>query len=1225
MRIFWAIILSVVMGVKGFAGETHPFPLFEDAFSSNGIADGVWKTHSRGQFSISNGVLRVTDGWVTAGDPEWNNYSMHFRARAPESARQVQIWAGFRCYNRDYRYVVALRGGPNNQLYLARYGAEGYDKMLDEIALDFSPAPGVWYDVEVVVAGEKIAVYLNNEDAPRILVKDKDAPFSTGGVSLGGSYMPTEFASVRVEPVDPSILDGVDQRPDVGWTREDKEDKRIRQRSAYRPFYVPLLYRQRNEFLLNGNWLFIPEDEVVGDVAAIHYDDSKAHVMDVPDFWVPFSAWLEGEKMDGRLNKGQNDKLHRLEEKRCESYTFDSDGTKSAWYRHYIDCPENIGSKEVVLDFEGIALISTIYFNGQKIQDHIGMYSPQKIDVTGLVKPGRNVIAVEVRRQWKDDLSSEVSSKIDDNYADAWNIIADAKKGKMKDLGESERAKKLLHKHIPHGFYNNSPGGIWRDVKLIITDKVKIEDFYFRPALTGAQIDVTYANYNSNAEDVALSYEIKNKDSGEVLCGGEVEKKTLKAEETRTVTFDTPVVEPKLWGPGTPNLYTITFTVTQNNDLLDRISDEVGFRTVQVKGDQFLFNGKPLWVRGANHMPGHTRPYDDKLARKFMQLALEHNVIATRTHCSPYSRQWLDAADETGVLISFEGPYPWLMLRDIPSNEAIEIWKREMGSLVKENRNRPAVFLWTMNNEMKFYVTGGKDDVIAEKGQILTEGMDVVRKLDPTRPVVADSAYYRKSLTKNGRYDRIILKYDLDDGDLDDPHGYFNWYNESVFHFMKGEFGENYHTPGRALIGQEISTGYPRADDALPARAYLFLHQTPQTTVGKDAYEESDPTFFIRRHSMLTKELVEMFRRVEHDRCNGVMVFAFHTWFYNNHEVNQVSPMLTARKLKMAYQPVLASAELWGRHFYAGDTIESDVTLINGDETFRTLNHPSVVCQLVNGGKILASSELKYSSLDYYQTSAKKLALTIPSEIGTDRFDGQLVLRVMENGIQLSKNEYDVTVAKKSWAEVPKAKSAAGPYYVLRDDETAKKLTSFYGLSVNKISAVENLVGKKGTLIVAEADAVSDYKKISDFVKKGGFAILLNNQNAVVDLDPDLIKKYTPYRQEIVTMNRKESEVFDGLSPLDLAWFSDGRDVPYAATGRFTLDRFNSNVKALAETLQWHGYLKSPLDYQKIGGVPLFEVTLGQGKMLVSELRTDAIEYDPIDARVVGNILKYDF
>lgn len=1221
---FLACTLSALTlaGSAVATGKAAGLP-FEDAFDADSLASGVWKPFDRGEFEISNGVFRITDGWAVAGTPEWENYSVTFRARAPETARQVQIWAGFRHFNRDYRYLVALRGGNNNQLYLARYGAEGYDKMLDEIALDFSPAPGTWYTLKVTVAGNNIAVYLNDETAPRILVKEEDSPIQGGGISLGGSYLPAEFDSVSVVPVEATALDGVKKQQPLTASKEQKEAKRLMQRQAYRPFYVPTLINPRNEFPLAGNWLFIPEKEVKGNAAAPDYDDSHAHVMDVPNLWVPFAAWLEGESMPSGLNKGQNDKLHRLEEQRCSDYTFDYRSVESAWYRHYIDFPEDIASKEVVLDFQGIALISAIYFNGKKIQDQVGMFSPQKINLTGKVKPGRNVVAVQVWKQWKDDLSANVSATIDDNYADAWNIIANDQQGKVKKIDTGVRAEKLMQNHIPHGFYN-TPVGIWRDVTLVITEKVKIEEFFFKPSLTGATIDVTYANRSEQPQDVTLTYEIKNCASGELLCEGTVEQKQLAAKEIRKTTFSTPVVQPKLWAPGQPNLYQITFRATQNQDVVDQLSDKVGFRTVEVRGQELLINGKPVWVRGANHMPGHMRPYDKDLAKKWMQLALEHNVVATRTHCSPYSREWLDAADETGVLISFEGPYPWLMLRDVPSKDAIEIWKREMGELVKANRNRPSVFLWTMNNEMKFFVNDDSMDLKIEKGGILTEGIQIVRQLDPTRPVVADSAYYRKYLTKKNLYKPVVVDHKLDDGDMDDPHGYFNWYNDSVFHFFKGEFGRDYHTPGRALMGQEISTGYPRADDALPARAYLFLHQTPQTTVGKDAYEECDPTYFITRHAMLTKELVEMFRRVEHERSNGLMVFAFHTWFYNNHEVNKVAPTLTADNLKQAYQPVLASAELWGRHFYAGDKLSAEVTLINDDEAFNTLTAPAVICQLTEGGRVIASQELSYGNVAYYATETKELNLPIPADLGKERVDGQLVLRVMVNGKQISKNEYDVILANKDWALAPRGQSKL-PRVIVETDSKAKELLKLYGIKFSTVKSVAALKDVNSVLIVADPGKVSAYSSIAGFVKNGGKAILLNNQASVIALLPGLAQSYTPHRQEIVTMNVKEHRLFDGLESLDMAWFTDGREVPYAATGRYTLDRFNSNITALAETLKWHGYLNSPLEYQKIGGVPLFEAALENGKLLVSELRVDAVSFDPINGRIIGNILRYDF
>ncbi|MBM4152709.1 MAG: LamG domain-containing protein, partial [Kiritimatiellaceae bacterium] len=293
MKTFLQIGFTCLFALTCNASPSLPF---EETFKADALSSGTWQTFGRGQFITSNGVFSTTDGWAVGGSTNWSNYTLSFRARAPESSRQVQIWAGFRHFNRDYRYVVGLRGGNNNQLYLARYGAEGNDKMLDEIPLDFSPTPGTWYNLKVTVAGNDIAVYLNDEADPRILVQDENCPFQTGGISLGGSYLPTEFDDVRVVPVDAAALKEVKKRSSATISKEQNEAKRLAQRQAYRPFTVPLLFKARNEFSLNGNWLLIPENEATGKVAALDYDDAKAHVMDVPNFWVPFSAWLEGEK-----------------------------------------------------------------------------------------------------------------------------------------------------------------------------------------------------------------------------------------------------------------------------------------------------------------------------------------------------------------------------------------------------------------------------------------------------------------------------------------------------------------------------------------------------------------------------------------------------------------------------------------------------------------------------------------------------------------------------------------------------------------------------------------------------------------------------------------------------------------------------------------------------------------------------------------------------------------
>jgi len=1127
--------------------------------------DCRWQMYGRGRCEMSEDVLTIEDGWASAEGLDLSDLCFEFDARCPEDAPQVQIWAGIRHYSRDYRYVVALRGGNNNHIYLARMGAEGYDKMLALRPLEFSPQPGVWYHLRIVFAGQTAAVYLNGGEQPLLCCTDTDAPFYVGSVSVGGSYLPTQFRNLSVAPVAFDALAGVEKAPDyldiVTPSPAEKERQRQRERAAYRPYPVPALPDERLELSLDGNWLFVPSYEVSGEPQAMAFDDTAAHVMTVPASWVPLRAWLEGEKM-GDLSKGMNDTYLVEETTRCRNLTFDYEETKCAWYRHYLDLPRGIRQKRVVLDFEGIALISAVYFNGVKVHENIGMFAPQQIDVSDYVTEGRNVIAVEVHRA----LSSESehafdSSTIDDNYATAWDII-DAKGEISTKFGR----RAFCTNDIPHGFYGGQPGGIWRSVRLLITNKAHVEECYFRPTLEDAAIQVRYANSGDTAQTVILSYTLTHKSTGELLCRGTVEEVSLSAGESRTVSFRTPKVHPHLWGPGAPNLYDLRLVITQDGDTVDAHHETVGFRTVEFRDQTLYYNGRPMWVRGGNHMPAHVKPNDRALANAFMRQALEHNVIATRTHVAPWTGVWLDAADEAGLMVSFEGTWTWLMLEHIPSKRSITIWKEELGALLKRHRNRPSLFLLTMNNEMKFYLHEAPDEVVIEKGGILQGGIDLERATVPHLPLVCDSAYNRSQAAKAGYYDRVIKTCGYDDGDMDDPHIYFGWYDPCFFHYMNGEFGKNYTVPGRPCMSQECSTGYPRAEDGLPTRAYLYMHQTPQTTVGKRAYEYNDPAFFLTRHAMLTKELVEMFRRVEHDRTCGVILFAFETWFYQQDNANRIQPMRSARSLRTAYQPVLASAELWGRHFYAGDTLSTTVTLINDASDGRTLSAPVVEAALVAGDTVLAAETLQYEALPYFQTAAHPLNLTVPQHLPAGRVDAKLILKVRQDGEVISRNEYDLLLASAAWGQ---GVSCGEACYVLAGDAAAQALLVRCGIEARPCEDVSALVGQSCRLIVSGAPDEALAAKLHTFAEAGGKVVMLAQTELPENLLGGLEAPFTAHRQEIVTMNVPESAVFDGLGELDIAWFSDGRNVPYTASGRYSVDRFRPDLRVLAETLEW--------------------------------------------------------
>lgn len=271
---------------------------WKNDFSNQGE---ILKTVGKGVCGVTDGVFRSVDAYSCFGNPEWKNYTMSFKARAPKDADQVQIWAGFRAYNRFDRYVLGLKGGLQDDIYLMRLGYMGTDEFLGVRPLGFHPVPGEWYNIKVEVCGNRIRVFLNNEKEPRIDVTDKNGNLAPSGqVTLGGGWIETEFDDLVVTPMREDALKDVkvvEYRKMI--TPQEKENKRQQERANYRTVKVNELVDSRTDISLDGTWLFMPEYQLDDKDKAISVatDDKNWHVMSVPNFWNPIRIWLHGETM----------------------------------------------------------------------------------------------------------------------------------------------------------------------------------------------------------------------------------------------------------------------------------------------------------------------------------------------------------------------------------------------------------------------------------------------------------------------------------------------------------------------------------------------------------------------------------------------------------------------------------------------------------------------------------------------------------------------------------------------------------------------------------------------------------------------------------------------------------------------------------------------------------------------------------------------------------------
>ena len=1048
----------------------HTQSQWQNDFSNQGE---ILKTVGRGECSIADGVFRSKGSYACFGNPEWKNYSMSFKARAPKGAEQVQIWAGFRAYNRFDRYVAGIKGGLQDDVYLMRTGYMGTDEFMGVRPLGFHPVPGEWYSMKVEVCGNRIRVFVNGEKEPYIDVVDKNANLvPSGEVTLGGGWIETEFDDLIVTLLPDNYLKNVKAAEyRMAATSQQKEAKRRRERANYKAVMVNDIKPDRTEISLDGDWLFMPEYQLDDKAKAVSAttDDEDWHVMQVPNFWNPIRIWLHGETMptpNGPNPKGVSDTYYQQETDRCEGYTFDYRKTGTAWYRQWLELPTDIKGKQLTLSFDAVSKMAEVYVNGQLAGSNVGMFGDFQVDATDFLHPGRNVVVVKVTR----DISG-----------------------------------------------------------------------------AAAQTSDAMENYYSS-----------------------------------------------------------------------------------VRKDGFLYlNGRKFWMRGGNHIPFAICPNDSILADKFMQLMKAGNVQSTRTHTTPWNELWVSAADRNGIAISFEGTWSWLMIHStpIPDKNVLDLWSSEWLCVMKKYRNHPSVFFWTVNNEMKFYDLDADMERSKEKFRIVSDVVKGMRELDPTRPVCFDSNYLHSKALR--RFGQDFLN-TVDDGDIDDNHAYYNWYDFSLFRFFNGEFQKQFKSPGRPLISQEMSTGYPNAETGHPTRSYQLIHQNPYSLIGYEAYDWADPMHFLKVQSFITGELAETLPRTN-EQVSGIMHFAYMTWFRQCYNYKNIQPYLTYYAMQRAMQPVLVSAELWGRNLYAGEKLHTRIYVVNDSEDGRDLLPMALNWSIVDEkGKILASGTEQFPAVEYYGRKYIEPAIVMPSVLPSDKMNVKLKLVLVENGQTLSQNEYDLILANKRWNI---AKVSENKKIVLLDKDNTSAVLDFLQVKYQKASSVKELVQikrKADLCIISGLKECTDDEKtlLRTYQQKGGKLLLLNSKEIAKKVYPEHITGWIiPTEGDIVVMERDDAPVFDGIGVLDLRYFNNNkREIPLACHATLKANR-NENVTELAGQMKIHAYIDGgkPEDrIQKIEsmrGLTLLQIKDGKGTATVSTLCTEKADTDPIAGKLLVNMI----
>lgn len=1174
-----------------------------------------WTKLGRGNVIWTEGSVSVKDCWLKSKETLTGAIEFSFSARAAKNAEQVQIWAGWGMKDRDNRYALGLRGGNNNDLYLTHYETIGKDKMLAWEPLNFKPETDEWYSIRIVSAQGHIRIYLNDEQSPRIVVDDPN-PINKGSIYLGGGWIETEYKDVKVRKIlpdqlQPFINDSV--KICFKCTVTETEFIRQKQRRNYKPLKVRKINGARTVVDLAGDWLFMPEQEIEEGVKVwkTDFSDKSWHVMSVPEFWNPVRNWLHGQD-SGLPHRGSgiSDNYREKEDARCNGYTFNSRKTQASWYRHWIELPANLKGKRVKLHFDAVSKVADVYVNGAYAGGHVGMFGEFDIDVIDLLKEGKNLIAVNVKVR-------------------KFEKVADADKNVTRAVSVDINNDML--NSLPCGMFAGTEGGIWQPVSLIFTDVVYIEDVFAQTNLEGGDFHVTLKNEGNHSASRGIILKIKDKSNGKFLYKSKRPVEIgVDAQSSQTLTVKVEGLSPKYWSPESPNLYSLVVESSEKGRVKDQKEITFGFRTIESKGNKFFLNGTPYWMRGANHPPCGIAANDKPLANRIMKLMHDGNQAVTRSHGSPFTKVWMDAADEQGVGVSYEGSWPWMMIGDIPSKALLDIWKEETISLVKKYRNHPSLLVWTMNNEMYFTMFYHNDpkEVRLKKWKYLSDVIKEVRKLVPGLPISADSGYDR--LQED--YEKNLKPQGIDDGDLDDRHVYFNWYNRDFYQIYNGEWDARiYWTPGanpdRPFFAQEVSTGYLNNDEGHFCRKYIYKHYVPHAYVGDWAWEDRDPKYGLRRNAFLTKELAEVIRRTAPETA-GILLFSNISWYRDVWNAETVSEWPVAKAVKKAYQPVLVSAELFGRQFWAGTTMKPRIFVVNNDLKGNDLNGLQLEWSVMLNNEILTSGNVEFSKVKHYQSVSQEVKISLPEDLSNNKNSCSLQLRLLNNGQEISKNDYKLLVCKQDW--LGDIKKLSGKKIGLFDlTGQTRKVFDLLGIPYFELKDLTQIRTREmDLLVVANADSDEEvpynWEDIRKMVGNGLNTLLVHPGKHLRWLMFDRVQSVYERKGRIVNMKIPEHGAFNGIDPMELAWWQQDEGIrPRACRRSYRFyPKAMKDITPLATYLRPHVYIGKPeKQLPEMSGIPLAEIREKKGRIIASEMELNHALQDPVAAKMLVNLI----
>lgn len=367
------------------------------------------------------------------------------------------------------------------------------------------------------------------------------------------------------------------------------------------------------------------------------------------------------------------------------------DFMNGVWYKRTVHLDTVKG--RLLLHFGAVDYYSTVFVNGQSVGTHKGGYVSFHFDITGLVHPGENEIAVFATDDSRDRTIPSGKQSAD---------------------------------YFSYGCSYTRTTGIWQTVWLEFVPENYVRRVKFDTSIHACSVNVEAELEGFGDLTAEVSYE--GRPMGSYCCKG----------ASGVLNFTIDLAEKHLWQIGHGRLYDVTLRFGK-----DTVSSYFGLRQVRMEGMKFMLNDVSVFQRlvlDQGFYPDgiYTAPTDADLVRD-IQLALDAGFNGARPHEKVFEERYLYHADRMGFIVW--GEYAdWGA--DTTILENLHAILPEWLEVVKRDYNHPAIIGWCPRNESHgwWHTLSGQAEINHNLNVELL--YRVTKALDPTRPCIDTSGFY---------------------------------------------------------------------------------------------------------------------------------------------------------------------------------------------------------------------------------------------------------------------------------------------------------------------------------------------------------------------------------------------------------------------------------------------------------------------------------------------------